>query len=169
MAEHEGSYVRWQQIRLEQFSFVTNLLLGLATGVLALEIPIALGDKPPTGATAAFLFASASFLSLSVAVGLVLAWNRLKSFRLTARKARMREQEDARHAELRREIDALDDASWRLIKWQTALFAVGAASVALVIFGHTLRRACGTPSGGPANNQMQQTMSAMARSRGPRC
>lgn len=92
MIDSEGSFVRWQSRRIEQFGVVTNLLLGLATGVLALEMPIAFGEKPPSGAQGAVVGTSVALLFGSVAVGLIVAWNRLKSFRLTAQIARRREQ-----------------------------------------------------------------------------
>jgi len=157
MPEDEGSFIRWQHYRIEQFSVVTNLLLGLGTGVLALEIPVGLGDKPPIGWPAALLAASASSLFLSVAVGLVLAWNRLEAFRLTAQLARERERKETKAAdELRPQIDGLDKTSWRLLKWQTWLFAIGGGAAVALLFGQVC---CGvaksSPPPGLANNQME--------------
>lgn len=150
-AEPGGSFIRWQQYRIEQFGTVTNLLIGLGTGALALEVPLAIGKDRSTGVAAVFIAASAGFLFLSVAVGLVLAWNRLRSFRLTAQKARKRENGDATHAELAAPIDALDKRSWRLLCWQTWLFGIGGFAIAALVIAEA---SCALHAGGGGASEL---------------
>ena len=115
-------------------SFVTNLLIGLATGLLALEAQAILDAKIQVGAQDQFLgLASLGFLSLSLLVGLILAWSRLNDFRKTARIVRERAEDPEAAAVLRAEVRALGDNSWRMLTIQTVSFALGtAALVALV-------------------------------------
>jgi hypothetical protein len=114
MTDADGSFVRWQTHRIEQFGVVTHLLLG----------------PPPTGGRGATLAISMVFLFGSVVAGLWLAWNRLGAFRLTAHVARQREQGKSEDlAADRARASQLDRRSWRLLKWQLWLFALGGATV----------------------------------------
>ena len=43
--DEQQSFIRWQSMRIEQLSFVNNLLIGLATGMLAFQTQLAFDDK----------------------------------------------------------------------------------------------------------------------------
>lgn len=123
----QQSFVRWQGITIKQLSFVNNLLIGLATGMLAFHTQLAFDDKSSVTAVDKWLVVlSIVFLFLSLAIGCYLALNRLCSFRITAQVARKRET-DARERieELRTVARKLDERTWRLLAGQTILFALG--------------------------------------------
>jgi len=128
------AFARWQGRAVDQMSFVTNLLVGLATGLLALQVQAVLDNKIQLAAEDRLLgLSSVVFLSLSLLVGLVLAWNRLQDFRKTARVVREKGQDPDVAAPLREEVRALGEGSWRFLTLQIITFALGAvAFVALV-------------------------------------
>src|SRR5262245_30885543 len=70
------AFVRWQARAIDQMSFVTNLLIGLATGLVALEAQSILDGKIRLGSDDRLLgLASLGCVSLSLILGLILAWN----------------------------------------------------------------------------------------------
>jgi hypothetical protein len=102
----EGSYVRWQSIRIAQFGNLANLILTFATASLGFSVTELRGlrDGSACYSTCFWLLADLALL-VSVALGILCAVNRLHDFRETAKIARKREQmEEDNFA--RDEIDA---------------------------------------------------------------
>lgn len=93
MAQSEGSFVRWQQIRLEQLGTTVHVILTLSTGALAYVASLVLGkDALPLSTAAEILIGPGAFLLLlSVGAGLWVHRSRLNDFRWTARTARIRD------------------------------------------------------------------------------
>lgn len=118
-------FIRWQAITREQFSRVSNLVLGLATGLVAFQSSAL---AAPLATSPRWLAVIALFLLAgSVASGLWCAWSRLQDFRLTAR--------NARGGDVHIDTTELGERSWLLLKWQLGLFAAGALGVgARIIF-----------------------------------
>lgn len=125
--EGNESFVRWQGRTIEQLGFVNNLLVGLATGMLAFQTKVAFDDKVSfTGVERWLAILSIILVFLSLAFGCYVAWNRLRSFRATMQTARQRETNQRQGIEeLRTLSTALDKRTWWLLPLQTALFALG--------------------------------------------
>jgi len=128
--EARDSFIRWQGVTRDHFSAVSNLTLGLATGLLAFLSNALLTAQPTSGCAFALGALSLGLLSLSVAVAVRCAINRLRDFRATAQVARARSKKQPVAEESRGETKVLGKVSWRLFWWQMVLFAVGAISAA---------------------------------------
>lgn len=131
--EDRESFVRWQGITRDYFSFVSNLVLGLSTGLLAFLVS-GLASAKPT-ANCLLVVATASMILLSVSIGLAIwcAINRLRDFRTTAQIARSRYKGESVNSNARQESAVLGQLSWRLFWWQLVLFGFGAAGIAITI------------------------------------
>jgi len=125
--EGNGSFVRWQGRTIEQLGFVNNLLIGLATGMLAFQTKLAFDDKVSFTTVERWLaIPSIILVFFSLAFGCYVAWNRLRSFRATMQTARKRETGQRQSIEELRALSAaLDKRTWKLLPVQTALFALG--------------------------------------------
>jgi hypothetical protein len=80
-------YIRWQEIRLRQVSYINNLLIVLASGSLLwqaqsiLTITITFQSRP-------LYLISAALFFISIFIGCWVAWTRLGDFTLTADRLR---------------------------------------------------------------------------------
>ena len=128
------SFVRWQGRSITQLGFVNNLLIGLSAGTLAFLTQMAFKDQTALVCCDAWLMAiSAVSAFLSLAIGCVLAWNRLCSFRDTAQIARQRETKKKTNIDkLRTSTKERDKCTWLLLKIQAIVFAVGEFSLLVV-------------------------------------
>ncbi len=118
-------FIRWQSILREQFSSSTNLILALATGLLAFQSSLLVGDGKLAN-SAAIVLCIASILSLiaSVISGVICSVVRLHDFRATAKIARA--SIDAQETlELRDRASELGRVTWQLFWTQLALFSIG--------------------------------------------
>jgi hypothetical protein len=128
--EARESFIRWQGIARDHFSTVSNLALGLSTGLLAFQLNAL--QKPQLVRDCALNFAllSVGVLFLSVTIAVCCAVNRLRDFRATARIARERQKQQPIEDEDREANRIIGKLSWRLFWWQMALFSLGAGSAA---------------------------------------
>lgn len=140
MATHEGSFVRWQAIALEQLGYAVGLILTFAGASLGFGFALAKDQNyTPTCWSKAFVIAGLSSLLLSLGLGVWCVINRLRDFRETRGIARDREEWErekipeseinARLALRRSETDKLGKRSWRLFWWQIGTFASGVLSL----------------------------------------
>lgn len=126
MPENE-SFVRWQDRLIGQLGFVNNLIIGIDAAFLAYFFQldfqgIGLGSPLRKG----IMISLVTILFISLLIGLLLAWNRLGSFRYTARIARKRETGNREGIdELRQITEKKDDKTWDLLKLQIASFSLG--------------------------------------------
>lgn len=127
----EDSYERftkWQGITREQLGATSNLLLGLATGLLAFTTMLLLERKLAISCAFGFGVAACILLTLSIAFALWCATNRLADFRLTAKIAHPKNSGSAQLEELREESKRLGERTWVIFKGQLWSFAFGAGA-----------------------------------------
>lgn len=127
------SFIRWQSVTREHFTFTSNVVLGLATGLLAF-----ISERLLTGVPLQchiLLLAGMAALSLVLSIGIAL-WcsiNRLKDFRATAQIARHRYRNEVVPQEDRLETKVLGERSWQLFKLQLILFGLGTLISAITL------------------------------------
>lgn len=123
----QDAFIRWQGITLQQLSFVNNLVLGLCTGILALQFNVALNNGNAYDTFSKhLLFSSAILIFISLAVGVFTAWNRLTDFRTTMRIAHKRWKGKREGIEeLREKAEFLGKRTWCLLGLQLVTFGVG--------------------------------------------
>lgn len=134
------SFIRWQEITRNHFSSVSNLILALATGLLAFQSTLLLEHKLSSCCAPAFAATSLIILALSVTSGLWCSVNRLRDFRLTTQIARRRENGETGLQDLREESKALGKATWKVFWVQIALFGFGASCGAIAVLVQVLAR-----------------------------
>lgn len=138
---YQSRYKRWEDRRIEQFGFVNNLLIGLASVLLFWMLQGALEEKLPVYDYVfwAVLVSGISFF-ISLVCGLWLALNRLADFRRTADLIRNENERahlnnvknDDQSGQLSNEIEQkkiannrIGTLSWILIYAQFILFGLG--------------------------------------------
>ncbi|MFN3900210.1 MAG: hypothetical protein ACK4ML_07555 [Alishewanella aestuarii] len=133
MAAEDESFIRWQGITRDYFSSVSNLVLGLSTGLLAFLVSGLVGAQP--AGRCLFIIATCAMVLLAVSIGLAVwcAINRLRDFRATTQIARSRYKDEPISSSDRQETKALGNLSWCLFWWQLVLFGIGAGGVAITI------------------------------------
>jgi len=131
--QNKDSFVRWQTATRDHFSSVANLVLALATGLLAFQSTLLLEHKLSSCCAFGFAIASQCFLSASVAFALWCSINRLRDFRLTTQIARRRQRGETGLQESRDESKSLGNFTWGLFWFQVALFGLGAGCSALAV------------------------------------
>ncbi len=116
-------FIRWQGRTLDQFSFASNLVLGLSAAALGLAVTALLDHKVPPSGLSHWLFLGAVGLHASATiVGIGLAYNRLLDFRKTMHATKAK---SSQLRVLRRETKELGKASWRLLWVQGVAFVLG--------------------------------------------
>jgi hypothetical protein len=129
--DDRDSFIRWQSVTREHFSSVSNLVLGLATGLLAFWVSGIVYTKPTNKCLLVVDTVSMFLLAASVGLAVWCAMNRLRDFRATAQIARSRYKKDPVSFDERLETKVLGQLSWRLFWWQLVLFGFGAGGVAI--------------------------------------
>jgi len=93
MARSEGSFVRWQAIRITQMGYAVNLILTFAAASLGFVLTLVKDQElraHPWGACL-LVFGGLSFM-ISITAGIWCVLNRLEDFRESAQIAREREK-----------------------------------------------------------------------------
>lgn len=129
----QESFVRWQAITRDYFSSVSNLVLGLATGLLAFLVSGLTSPQPITKCLLIVGTVSLALLAASVVLAVWCAINRLRDFRATAQIARSRSKDEPVPSDARQESKIMGQLSWRLFWWQLVLFGFGASGVAITV------------------------------------
>ena len=132
-ADDRESFVRWQTVTRDYFSSVSNLVLGLATGLLAFLVSGVVPSPPTSNCLLAVATGSMILLAVSVGLAVWCAINRLRDFRLTAQIARSRYKGEQVSSDARQETKVLGQLSWLLFWWQLLLFGFGAGGVAVTV------------------------------------
>jgi hypothetical protein len=132
MSSHDlDSFIRWQTVTREHFSSVSNLVLGLATGLLAFLVSGLACSKPTSKCLLIVDTGSMILLATSIGLAVWCAINRLRDFRATTQIARSRYKGELVASDARLETKVLGQLSWRLFWWQLVLFGFGASGVAI--------------------------------------
>lgn len=128
-------FAKWQGVTREQLGATSNLILGLATGLLAFVTLLLIDRKLVTSCAFGFGVAGSILLALSVALALWCATNRLTDFRLTAKIAHPKNSDSSQIEEFREESKRLGDRTWDIFRSQIWSFALGAgaAGVGIII------------------------------------
>ena len=125
-------YVRWRQITITQFGFVTNTVLVLTTA----SIGFAFGQASTLPLTLRrALLVGVVVLGTSGLFALMCSWSRLLDFRLTAQVPRASEQPDLN--DVRKNAKAMTRElglqSWCFLKCQLFTFGLGILIVGIVL------------------------------------
>jgi len=116
----EGTFARLQGRSQDQLAFVNNLLTTLALAVLAFAGGSALdkATRHELGWRRYLLGSALILLAVSLVIGVGLALNRLQSFRISARTARIRELRGPLKSDRRRhELKNLGDQAFFMEQW----------------------------------------------------
>jgi hypothetical protein len=135
----EDATARWQSIRIGQLGFTTNVLIGLAAGLIAVEANLAFGKLEPISVVEKqSVIGSILLLLASIAAGILLAFNRLYDFRQTfkivllnkrlIKTTKSLDQKKIERCIDRRQklADILGPITYGLLLIQSILFLVGA-------------------------------------------
>jgi hypothetical protein len=140
------AFRRWQGRTLDQFSFVSNVILGLASAGLGLSANALLNGKVPSSGMGRWLFLGAVCLcGFSVTCGLALAWNRLLDFAKTMQTVKARRKSLGAAKALRKDSRELGRGSWRLLLVQSVLLLPRRAGVHSVRSASLVRSREATP------------------------
>jgi hypothetical protein len=133
--EDRGAFVRWQGISIQHLGQTINLLITLATGLVAYGINLVVNEHGPSNPCARISFRFAIvLLLLSVLSGICATLFRVEDFRRTAQIARTRADHPEDANELRSLTDLLGKGT-RLWFWvQACSFLTGAAALVLSIY-----------------------------------
>lgn len=131
-------FAKWQGITREQLGSTSNLILGLATGLLAFTTVLLLEKKLVVSCALGFGVVACILLALSVAFALLCATNRLTDFRLTAQIANPKNSGSARLEEFQEESKRLGERTWDIFRGQLWSFALGAGATGVGIITQLL-------------------------------
>lgn len=130
------SSIRWQGRTIEQFGYSLNLILGLSVAALGFETTLVLNNSFSRAGWQTRLFSlSASFLVISIALGLWCVITRLRDFRITAKIARKREDGASKVELLPLRISSrrFGEQTWQLFWGQIVTFGLGLLLLLVII------------------------------------
>ena len=132
--DHDA-FVRWQGIAIAQFTYATNVILGLAVATLGFAVTLLLSKEyVPVFWQKCVFFLGLLAIVVSIATGIWCAVNRLRDFRATANTARQRLK--GANADNSRDVaEGLGKCTWRLFWFQIASFGVALLAIILGVGG----------------------------------
>jgi Na+/melibiose symporter-like transporter len=122
-------FAKWQGVTREQLGATSNLILGLATGLLGFATVLLLERKLAVSCAFGFGVTASILLTLSVAFALWCATNRLTDFRLTAKIANPKNSSSPQLEEFKEESKRLGERTWDIFRGQIWSFAIGAVAI----------------------------------------
>lgn len=128
--ENWERFAKWQGATREQLGATSNLILGVATGLLAFVMLLLIDRKLVASCAFGFGVAGSILLALSVALALWCAANRLTDCRCTARIANPNSSGSPQLDEFRDESKRLGERNWNIFRGQIWSFALGAGTAA---------------------------------------
>lgn len=129
--ENYERFAKWQGITREQLGATSNLILGLATGLLGFVTVLLLEKRLDISCAFGCAVAASVLLILSVALALWCAINRLTDFRLTAKIANPKHNGNPQLNEFRERSKQLGERTWSIFRGQIWCFALGAVAIGL--------------------------------------
>lgn len=131
--ENYERFAKWQGVTREQLGATSNLILGLATGLLGFATVLLLERKLAILCAFGFGVAASILLTLSVALALWCATNRLTDFRLTAKIANPNNSSSPQLEEFQEESKRLGERTWDIFRGQIWSFALGAGAIGVSV------------------------------------
>ena len=122
------SFIRWQNITIQQFGYALNLILTFSVATLGFQVSILLNNEFQfTCYQKYMLLTSMFFLFVSIIAGLACVYNRLIDFRITAKIANLRENSATAQqlGTFRKEVKKRGKLSWQLFYCQICTFGIG--------------------------------------------
>jgi Na+/melibiose symporter-like transporter len=126
-------FIRWQGVTREQLGATSNLLLGLATGLLAFATTLFLEKKFIASCAFGFGILAIILLVISIALALWCATNRIEDFRLTTKIANPENSKNPQLGDFREEAMHLGRQTWCIFRSQIWSFALGAGAISIGI------------------------------------
>ena len=127
--DNSDSFSRWQSVSVQQLGATTNLILGLATGLVALMFTFLLDEKHPLANAVCPVMLAIILLGISILSAIACSLTRLYDFRYTAQLARGKLQRESRQ-EKRACVKTLGRWTWVLLWVQILSFGLGAVGCA---------------------------------------
>ena len=123
----QDSFIRWQNITINQLGFVNNLIVVLAIGLIGYSINFIQNEKIILiSVQKVFFWIGGILLLSSITLGILTSINRLRDFKLTAKIARKRESKQLEDIEENREKSKeLGIVTWSLLISQIITFGIG--------------------------------------------
>ncbi len=143
MNEDNDSFIRWQGITINQFTYAQNLILTFSVAALGFGLSM-IKDQTfaPLGLGKCLFTLSLISLSISIGCGLCCVINRLKDFRVTKTIAKNRGNDDSSEISELREISRnLGRRTWNLFRCQIGIFSLGILLLTIgiiLIYGNKL-------------------------------
>lgn len=131
--------VRWQETRIEQLGYVNYILLILCSGIFAFQSDAIIKNGLVNNIENSLFFQSIVFIFVSITIGCILAFNRLISFKITAKIARLnekvKESNTVKKIKIYRIISngILDRLTWMFISLQLLFFFFGIYKLLLFV------------------------------------
>src|SRR5688500_13145415 len=122
MPNHDR-FIRWQSITIQHFSSTTNLILSLATGLLAFNSLLLIENKFESACAFNTAIFGMILMLLSVLFAIACMINRLHDFRLTAQIAR-KDVEGGSVSQDRDEAKVIGKLTWVLLYLQLSMFII---------------------------------------------
>jgi hypothetical protein len=133
MANKYERFAKWQGITREQLGTTSNLVLGLATGLLGFVNLLILDGKISNKCGLCLSISASGFLVLSICLALWCALNRLIDFRYTTQIANPKHFGTAYQEELRELSKRYGESTWNIFKGQIFCFAIGSCAIVISI------------------------------------
>jgi len=136
MNNNDRPFVRWQEIRIEQLGYVNYTLLILCSAIFAFQSDVIIKNELINSMEKYLFLQSIVFIFISIVIGCLLAFNRLISFKITAKIARIKEKEGYRYLTLnyyRKITKIFDSLTWILISLQLIFFLFGICKLLLFV------------------------------------
>lgn len=142
MSNDNESFIKWQGITINQFTYAQNLILTFSVAALGFGLSFITNKEfMPFGVSKCFFVLSLLSLLISIGFGLWCVINRLRDFRITKDITRKREQNSNNIEELRIKSRDLGKISWNLFWIEIGFFAGGIFLMSIsmiIIYGNKL-------------------------------
>jgi len=139
--EYRERFVRWQSRMIDQLSFVNNLFIVLATGVLAFQTNLILQYNQVLKHNELFFVTSILLSLFSLVSGCYVAINRLRDFSTTRNiiNSRRKGEDDEHRVEMQNQSKEFGKKTWEFLKyqvisWLLSIFVILIVSIQSLFF-----------------------------------
>lgn len=133
--DKKSTYDKWESHRIAQLSFINNLVIGLSVALIGYLFNFIAPSNIIFNCFQKLLFWIGSSLSLfSIGIGIFVAINRLRDFRLTAKIARKREKNNQETIQTdRNEAKIIGKKTWKGFIWQIVSFGISFLCISIIL------------------------------------